>query len=591
MIFPTIEFAAFFVVVMALSWLLMPRPALWKPFILAASYFFYGFADARFVLLIVASTLINQAAARAIHRFRDRRILAAAIACDLGLLGWFKYYGFFALSVDRALTDVGLPTPLPLLQVALPIGISFFTFQALSYVIDVHRGITAPAPLLDFAVYEAFFPHLVAGPIVRASEFIPQLATPRDPAQVPTTRAAFLILGGLIKKVVLADVIASRLVDPVFDAPGQHSSAEIGVAVYGYAVQIYCDFSAYSDIAIGIALLLGFRFPDNFDRPYASRSLQEFWRRWHMTLSRWLRDYVYLPLGGSRRGRRRTHLNLMITMTLGGLWHGASWTFVLWGALHGAALVTERRLRTWRTGRAAAAELARMPLPRAAATPAAPLGEALAAQRPAPPDDRGTAPLSDLPSQPDLPPQSGVPSKSGLPSKSGVPSKSGGPPRSGVAPPPRATAPATSSESDAALPTPTSRQVGMATAPAPAGLAGGIARVAGPMRGWAARLAVFHFVCATWVLFRAPDLGTAARLFERLFTAGGPAPLVTPAVLVAIVVGLATAAIPQGWWARAQARFARVGLGPQVALLTTAMMIIYAVVGQQDVAPFIYFRF
>ncbi|KQC39742.1 MULTISPECIES: MBOAT family protein [unclassified Frankia] len=542
MIFPTIEFAAFFVVVMTLSWLLMPRPALWKPFILAASYFFYGFADARFVLLIVASTLINQAAARAIHRFRDRRILAAAIACDLGLLGWFKYYGFFALSVDRALADVGLPAPLPLLQVALPIGISFFTFQALSYVIDVHRGINAPAPLLDFAVYEAFFPHLVAGPIVRASEFLPQLATPRDPARVPTTRAAFLILGGLIKKVVLADVLASRLVDPVFDAPGQHSSAEILAAVYGYAVQIYCDFSAYSDIAIGIALLLGFRFPDNFDRPYASRSLQEFWRRWHMTLSRWLRDYVYLPLGGSRRGRRRTYLNLMITMTLGGLWHGASWTFVLWGALHGAALVTERRLRIWRTRRAAAAGLVRIPLPRAAAP--APLGEPLTAQRAA--TDAGAGAVSPAPT----------------PQPVGV-----------VVTP----LPADAARSAA----------GSATGSA----AGSAARVGGPVRGWAARLAVFHFVCATWVLFRAPDLDTAGRLFARLFTAGGPAPLVTPAVLAAIVVGLATAAIPPSWWAGTRARFARVSLGPQIVLLTVSMMVIYAVVGQQDVAPFIYFRF
>ncbi|WP_235487083.1 MBOAT family O-acyltransferase, partial [Frankia sp. AvcI1] len=493
-----------------------------------ASYFFYGFADARFVLLIVASTLINQAAARAIHRFRDRRILAAAIACDLGLLGWFKYYGFFALSVDRALADVGLPAPLPLLQVALPIGISFFTFQALSYVIDVHRGTSAPAPLLDFAVYEAFFPHLVAGPIVRASEFLPQLATPRDPARVPTTRAAFLILGGLVKKVVLADVLAARLVDPVFDAPGQHSSAEILAAVYGYAVQIYCDFSAYSDIAIGIALLLGFRFPDNFDRPYASRSLQEFWRRWHMTLSRWLRDYVYLPLGGSRRGRRRTYLNLMITMTLGGLWHGASWTFVLWGALHGAALVTERRLRTWRARqarRADAAGLARIPLPRAAA-PAAPQSAAGGAARSA------------------AGPPSAARSAAGSPSAA---RSAAGPPSAG--------------------------------------------RVGGAVRGWAARLAVFHFVCATWVLFRAPNLATAGRLFARLFTAGGPAPLVTPAALAAIVVGLATAAIPPGWWAATRARFAEVRLGPQIALLTASMMVIYAVVGQQDVAPFIYFRF
>nr|MDT0664499.1 MBOAT family protein [Micromonospora sp. DSM 115978] len=267
MVFPTIEFAAFFLAVLCVSWLLMPRPALWKPFILGASYFFYGFADARFVLLIIASTLVNQAAAVALHRWRDRRILVAAIAANLGILGWFKYYGFFALSVDRALDDVGLGAPLPLLQVALPIGISFFTFQALSYVIDVYRQRLEPASTIDFAVYEAFFPHLVAGPIVRASEFVPQLATPRDPNQVQVTRAVFLIAGGLFKKIVLADLLATELVDPVFDAPGQHSSLEILVAVYGYAVQIYCDVSAYSDMAIGIALLMGFTFPENFDRP------------------------------------------------------------------------------------------------------------------------------------------------------------------------------------------------------------------------------------------------------------------------------------------------------------------------------------
>ncbi|WP_322759717.1 MBOAT family O-acyltransferase, partial [Frankia sp. Cr2] len=343
MVFPTIEFAAFFAVVMAGSWSLMPRPHLWKPFILGASYFFYGYADKRFVALLLASTVLNQAAALALARWRDRRILIAAIICDLGLLGWFKYYGFFALSVDRMLDRIGLPAPLPLLQVALPVGISFFTFQAMSYVIDVHRGDIRPAKTTDFAVYQAFFPHLVAGPIVRASEFIPQLATPRDPDQVPATRAIFLIVGGLVKKIALADLLATQIVDPVFDTPSQHSSLEILVAIYGYAVQIYCDFSAYSDMAIGIALLLGFSFPDNFDRPYTAASLREFWRRWHITLSRWLRDYVYVPLGGNRHGPRRTYANLMITMILGGLWHGAAWTFVIWGALHGAGLAAERR--------------------------------------------------------------------------------------------------------------------------------------------------------------------------------------------------------------------------------------------------------
>ena len=181
---------------------------------------------------------------------------------------------------------------------------------------------------MDFAVYQSFFPHLVAGPIVRASEFVPQLATPRDPRKVQATRAFFLIGGGLIKKVVIADLLATRLVDPVFNTPGQHSRLEMLVAIYGYAVQIYCDFSAYTEMAIGLALLLGFTFPDNFNRPYTAVSLQDFWRRWHMTLSRWLRDYLYISLGGNRKGVRKTYRNLALTMLLGGLWHGAAWTFV-----------------------------------------------------------------------------------------------------------------------------------------------------------------------------------------------------------------------------------------------------------------------
>jgi D-alanyl-lipoteichoic acid acyltransferase DltB (MBOAT superfamily) len=572
-IFPTIEFAAFFVVTLALSWLLMPRPRLWKPFVLGASYFFYGFADARFVLLIIASTLLNQTAARAIHRCRDRparaaHVLAAAVVCDLGLLGWFKYYGFFALSVDRALADVGLPAPLPLLQVALPVGISFFTFQAISYVVDVRRGTTPPATLLDFAVYEAFFPHLVAGPIVRASEFLPQLSTPRDPGRVPVARAAFLILGGLVKKVVLADVLASHLVDPVFDAPGQHSSGEILVAVYGYAVQIYCDFSAYSDIAIGIALLLGFRFPDNFDRPYASRSLQEFWRRWHMTLSRWLRDHVYLPLGGNRRGRRRTCVNLLVTMTLGGLWHGASWTFVLWGALHGTALVLERQLRAWRARPAGAPAPLGIPWPRAAVPVASAPGRAAAV-----PDRAGATtacPAAVL--------------------STGSVATAGGP----LA----AAAPADTAAPHIAAPTNTATTVAIANHNTAAPVDTMVTEPPRPpvsraaaARAWTARLAVFHFVCATWVLFRAPDLATAGRLSARLLTAPGPTPLVTPSVLAAIAAGLATAAAPRGWWTAAQVRFARLPPATQIALLTLSIMITYAIAGPGQVAPFIYFRF
>ena len=230
---------------------------------------------------------------------------------------------------------------LPLLRIILPLGISFLTFRVLSYVIDVYRGTLRPASLLDFSVYVAFFPYLAAGPIARASEFLPQLRGPRDPRNVDTARAFFLIFGGLIKKMLIADYLATHIVNGVFTTPGQYSSLEVLLGIIGYAVQIYCDFSAYADIAIGISLLLGFELPDNFDAPYTARSVQEFWRRWHMTLSRWLRDYLYIPLGGNRKGKSRTYVNLMITMVLGGLWHGAGWTFIFWGFLYGVALVVE----------------------------------------------------------------------------------------------------------------------------------------------------------------------------------------------------------------------------------------------------------
>ena len=225
--------------------------------------------------------------------------------------------------------------PLEARSVILPVGISFFTFMGIAYLVDVFRGDFAPTGLGKFAAYLSFFPHLVAGPIVRPNELVPQLDSPRDPRYVDTSRAFFLIATGLFMKVVISNHLASSIVDDVFGAPEAHSSLEVLVAIYAYAVQIFADFFGYTNIAIGIALLLGFRFPQNFDSPYAAVSIQDFWRRWHMTLSRWLRDYVYIPLGGSRGGRLFTYRNLMLTMLLGGLWHGAGWTFVVWGGIHG----------------------------------------------------------------------------------------------------------------------------------------------------------------------------------------------------------------------------------------------------------------
>ena len=349
MVFPSFEFAFFFPIVLALSWALMPHPRVWKPFILASSYVFYAAASPRYALLLGGVTLANQFGAVMVARTEaeNRRglIMAATVAVDLGVLGLFKYYGFFAGEIGSFLDSLGLGMPLPLLTLALPIGLSFITFQAISYVVDVKRGLLTPASTLDFALYLSFFPHVVAGPIVRAREFIPQLASPRNPRDVAVGAGVVLIAIGLIKKVALADYLAREVVDPVFGVPEAYAAPDVALAAYAYAAQIYCDFSGYTDIAIGVALLMGFVFPQNFNCPYRALSFRDFWRRWHMTLSRFLRDFLYIPLGGNHHGKLQTYRNLMITMVLGGLWHGAAWGFVLWGTLHGTALVVEHALR------------------------------------------------------------------------------------------------------------------------------------------------------------------------------------------------------------------------------------------------------
>jgi alginate O-acetyltransferase complex protein AlgI len=345
-LFPTATFAIFFIVVLPLSWLLMPSGARWRAFIVLASFVFYAGWDWRFCFLLAFSILWNHVFAGAIAARDDPRtrkwLLAAALAGNLGLLGYFKYYGFFVTSTNNLFALAGIDLPLEVRSIVLPVGISFYTFMAISYLVEVYRGDFRPVGFGKFAAYLSFFPHLVAGPIVRPGELIPQLETPRDPRYVDTSRAFFLIGTGLFMKVVIANHLAANIVDPVYGAPNQHSSLEVLVATYGYAVQIYADFFGYTNMAIGFALLLGFQFPQNFDAPYAAVSIQDFWRRWHMTLSRWLRDYVYIPLGGNRGGRLLTYRNLMLTMLLGGLWHGAGWTFVVWGGIHGVALSVER---------------------------------------------------------------------------------------------------------------------------------------------------------------------------------------------------------------------------------------------------------
>ncbi|HVM67435.1 MAG TPA: MBOAT family protein [Acidimicrobiales bacterium] len=389
MLFPTIDFAIFFVVVFTASWLLRPWPIAWRVMILIASYIFYGWWDWHFVFLLAASTLINQAGAVTVSRLQQqskrRWAMAVTVAADIGLLGWFKYYGFFAVNVANALHHIGVHSPLPLLQVALPVGVSFFTFMGISYVVDVERGKIEPATFLDAAVYLSFFPHLVAGPIVRANELIPQLKAPRDPRRIDASRAAWLIMAGLAKKVVISSYVSKHIVDPVFAVPHQHSALEVLFAIYGYAVQIYADFSGYTDIAIGVALLLGFRFPENFNAPYTAESLQDFWRRWHITLSTWLRDYVYIPLGGNRGSRWETARNIFLTMLIGGLWHGAAWTFVAWGALHGGGQVVGMLRRERARDRQVAAAAA------AAASGAPPTASRIALLAPAVGDTRTPA--------------------------------------------------------------------------------------------------------------------------------------------------------------------------------------------------------
>ncbi|WP_419925439.1 MBOAT family O-acyltransferase [Candidatus Poriferisocius sp.] len=341
MLFPTFTFAVFFAVVLPVAWGLRRWPVPWKLFLLGASYWFYAAWDARFVLLLVAMTLGNAAAVAINVRAAADRVrkvaLAGGVALSLGVLAFFKYYDFFTDSLDR---NLGVSSPA--LDIVLPVGVSFFTFQAISYVVDVHRGRTEEAGLLDFAVYLSFFPQLVAGPIVRATEFLPQLRSEARPDRAEVAHAVKLIGRGMFKKVVIADFLARAVVEDAFESPGEHGALDILAGIYGYAVQIYADFSGYTDMAIGVALLMGFRFPQNFDLPYKADSIQDFWRRWHMTLSRWLRDYLYIPLGGNRRGRLATYRNLLATMALGGLWHGAAGAFVLWGVYHGAGLALER---------------------------------------------------------------------------------------------------------------------------------------------------------------------------------------------------------------------------------------------------------
>jgi alginate O-acetyltransferase complex protein AlgI len=472
-LFNTLEYAKFFAAVFVVSWLLCRARKVRILFLLAASYAFYARWDYRFVPLIFASStadwLLGNAIARAADPKARKRWLAATAVLNLGVLFAFKYLNFGIDSVRMLLLSLGFHPPEVALQIVLPDGVSFFTFESMSYVIDVYRRDIEPHPsYVEYLAFVAFFPHLVAGPIVRPRDLLPQLATPAAWDEGEASKALFLIAIGLVKKVAIGDYLAVNLVDRVFDAPMQFSALECYAAVVGYAVQIYCDFSGYTDIAIGSALLLGVRFPRNFDAPYKAVNVQDFWRRWHISLSTWLRDYLYVPLGGNRRGPVRTYVNLLATMLLGGLWHGANWTFVAWGGLHGVALAATRAFERSR-----------------------------GADRPA---DRSAL----------------------------------------------------------------SRAVGV--------------------------FLTFHFVCATWIFFRADTFRGAMRMFSQLTTLSTFHPNLPVSVVAVLAVGLGSHFVPERWYESAGRRFSGMPALAQGAALSAVAVAIRRMESAEAV-PFVYFQF
>ncbi|MGE0036709.1 MAG: MBOAT family protein [Xanthobacteraceae bacterium] len=469
MLFPTIEFAIFFAVVFPVTWLLNNHNTAKKWFLVAVSYVFYAFFRVDFTLILLASSVINFALALWLGSLAGgaarKAVLWLGIALNLCILAAFKYYNFFVASAMNAAHGIGWDLSLPFFEVGLPIAISFLTFHALSYIIDVYRHKLAPTrSLVDILLYISFFPHLVAGPIVRARIFLEQTIRKSDPKDIRLAMSVFLIVGGLFKKVVVANYLSTDFVDGVFRSPTEYSRLDLLLGMYAYALQIYCDFSAYTDIAIGVANLLGYKFPQNFNQPYRATSVQDFWRRWHITLSAWLRDYLYIPLGGSRGGTWFTYRNILITMLLGGLWHGASWNFVIWGGLHGAALVVERLL----------------------------------------------------------------------------------------------------------------------------GVTGGHHGRIAKMLWWFVTL---HFVCLTWVFFRAADFDTAIAYLTTLVSGDAVfGTTVTPLVATMLVMGALTQIIPDRWSNALEASYDRASLAVKVAV-PFAVIFLIAIAAPSGVPPFIYFQF
>jgi alginate O-acetyltransferase complex protein AlgI len=347
MLFNSPDYLLFLLLAVAGYWGLARVTAMRFVFVFLASCVFYMSWHPYYIFLILGSTLLDFTAGHFIHaaktKKKKRAWLSLSLVGNLGLLGTFKYFNFFGRATSDVVELFGVAFDPPFLDVLLPVGISFYTFQTMSYTIDIYRGRMKPTNNpLKFAFFVTFFPQLVAGPIVRASEFLPQLEQSPQLRRDEVGRGLFLIATGIVKKVAIADYLSVNLVDRVFDSPELYTAPEVVFALYAFTVQIYCDFSGYTDVARGSAMLMGLKLPRNFDRPYQSASPAEFWRTWHMTLSTWLRDYLYFPLGGSRTGPVRAYVNLFVTMFLIGIWHGASWTFVLYALVQAMAMVLHR---------------------------------------------------------------------------------------------------------------------------------------------------------------------------------------------------------------------------------------------------------
>ncbi len=355
MLFNSLTFAVFFIIVLTLYNALSKYYKLQNYLLLIASYIFYGCWNWKFLFLISFSIIFDYFAAVFIDSeklpAKRKLFLALSILVNLGLLGFFKYYNFFTQSFVTLLQNIGLSSNFDTLNILLPIGISFYTFHSLNYVIDVYRGKIKPAnSIFEYALFVSFFPQLVAGPILRAADLLPQFQKPRVVSRYDYNLGFWLIIWGLFKKIVIADNCAI-IADAIFKKGAVAGGGDIIIGTLLFTFQIYCDFSGYSDMAIGLGRLMGFKIDINFNLPYLARNISEFWQRWHISLSTWLRDYLYIPLGGNRNGNHNTYCNLMITMLLGGLWHGANWTFVIWGGYHGLALVghriAENKIRVW----------------------------------------------------------------------------------------------------------------------------------------------------------------------------------------------------------------------------------------------------